>query len=43
VRDGHDELRSRGELALKRYGNASEPHMEILAKRAIARKNRDVT
>lgn len=41
VHDGHEELRTRGELALKRYGNAPEAHLEVLAKRAIARKNRD--
>ncbi|WP_394835639.1 hypothetical protein LVJ94_01760 [Pendulispora rubella] len=41
VHDGHEELRARGELALKRYGNAPEPHLEVLAQRVIARKNRD--
>jgi hypothetical protein len=41
VRDGHDDLKARGELALARYANASEPHMETLAKRVVARKSRN--
>ncbi|HEX2316558.1 MAG TPA: hypothetical protein VHJ17_22635 [Thermomonospora sp.] len=36
ARDGHDDLRARGELAVRRY--LPEPHLEVLARRAIARR-----
>jgi len=41
VRDGHEELRARGELAVNRYSAAPDPHLETLAKRVVARKSRE--
>jgi hypothetical protein len=37
TRDGHDDLRARGSLALKRYASAPQPHLDALA-RAAARR-----
>ncbi|WP_306369374.1 hypothetical protein [Nocardiopsis sp. CC223A] len=37
ARDGREELRRRGLLALRRHARATESHMELLARRAGAR------
>lgn len=36
ARDGRQELRQRGELALRRYAPTAESHMELLARRAAS-------
>ncbi|MEU4347786.1 hypothetical protein [Streptomyces sp. NPDC023838] len=38
--DGREELRVRGELALKRMATPSEPHMEAVARRVAERRER---
>ena len=38
TRDGHDDLRARGELRMKRHASAPQPHLDALAK-AAARRN----
>lgn len=38
--DGREELRQRGRLALQRYAPVSEPHLELLARRAASRPGR---
>ncbi|MFE3459459.1 hypothetical protein ACFXKD_18100 [Nocardiopsis aegyptia] len=37
ARDGREELRQRGSLALRRHAPTSESHMELLARRAASR------
>ncbi|GAA1442157.1 hypothetical protein [Nocardiopsis tropica] len=37
ARDGRDDLRERGRLALQRYGPTPECHMEVLARRVASR------
>ncbi|XKK39555.1 hypothetical protein HFP72_00980 [Nocardiopsis sp. ARC36] len=37
ARDGRDDLRERGRLALRRYGRTPECHMEVLARRVASR------
>lgn len=39
ARDGREELRQRGILALRRYSAAPESHMELLARRAASRES----
>ncbi|WP_411143314.1 polyprenyl synthetase [Streptomyces sp. x-80] len=38
AQDGEADLRARGRLALQRYASVPEPHMELLARRAAARR-----
>ncbi|SHJ67355.1 hypothetical protein SAMN05421803_108114 [Nocardiopsis flavescens] len=38
ARDGREELRQRGILALRRYSPTPESHMELLARRAASRE-----
>ncbi|WP_435111132.1 hypothetical protein [Nocardiopsis synnemataformans] len=40
ARDGRQELRRRGELALRRYAPTAESHMELLARRATSSASR---
>ena len=37
VREGNNELKTRGELAVRRYQPMAEPHLEHLARRAARR------
>lgn len=39
AQDGRDEMRARGKLALQRFGPGPEPHMELLARRALAARS----
>ncbi|CAL9435910.1 hypothetical protein SUDANB121_02160 [Nocardiopsis dassonvillei] len=38
ARDGREELKQRGLLALRRHAPAADPHMELLARRAASRE-----
>lgn len=40
AQDGHEELRSRGRLALDRHGGPPPSHLEVLAGRAVERRAR---
>jgi hypothetical protein len=42
TRDGHADLRARGELAMKRYMPAPEARLERLARLALARRGPNV-
>lgn len=37
AQDGQEEMKARGRLALQRHARVSEPHMELLARRAATR------